>query len=475
MAAALVAAVLASLAPRILGDDRPPNLVVIVTDDQTVESVRVMSAVNERLAGEGTTFSQAVASFPQVTPSEATLLTGRYAHNHGVLADYPPAGGYPAFDARSSLPVWLSDAGYATAHVGRYLDLYGNPEAAEIDPSYREVPPGWDRWFATTDPLPDVRGYYDYEVIDDGEVIRFGDQDEDYLTDVLAERATDDLEAMHDGGDPFYLQVWTQAAHRGRGRGEDDPPVIAAPRHIGTYGDELVPDDPSIDEQDLTDKPPIIQWSAVAGFGPVSRLLVDTYRSYLESLLAVDELIADVIDTLEELDVIDETIIVFTSDNGVLLGQHRQGFSFALPYEPVARVPLVVRGPGFPAAERDQPVALTDVVPTLLEAAGVELSAPPDGEALQPFAESPDHRTDRAVLVANGPGRAHFAGIRTADHWYTEYEDGSVEYYDLDEDPYQLESRHEDAATQEIRAGMAEVLAEAETCTGDACHLSFSS
>jgi arylsulfatase A-like enzyme len=113
-----------------------PNVVVLMTDDQTVESMRVMTNVKRLLADHGVTFDNSFASFPLCCPSRATFLTGRYAHNHGVLSNRPPAGGYRALDGSNTLPVWLRRAGYSTALVGKYLNGYG-----QDDPT--EIPPGW--------------------------------------------------------------------------------------------------------------------------------------------------------------------------------------------------------------------------------------------------------------------------------------------------------------------------------------------
>src|SRR3712207_6339468 len=118
-----------------------------MTDDQTVESLRVMPGVRRTLAARGTTFSRSFVSFPLCCPSRATFLTGQYAHNHGVVGNRPPTGGYGALDAAETLPVWLGRAGYVTMHVGKFLNRYG------VDGPPTEVPPGWDEWHASVDPL----------------------------------------------------------------------------------------------------------------------------------------------------------------------------------------------------------------------------------------------------------------------------------------------------------------------------------
>ena len=113
------------------------NVVVIMTDDQTAASLAGMGNVNTLLAGEGTKFDQAIDSFPLCCPSRATNLTGQYAHNHGVLHNNPPFGGFIQLDSTNTLPVWLQHAGYRTMHVGRYLNGY--------EAKYG-IPPGWTDW-----------------------------------------------------------------------------------------------------------------------------------------------------------------------------------------------------------------------------------------------------------------------------------------------------------------------------------------
>jgi arylsulfatase A-like enzyme len=139
-----VAAAGCGSAPPALETSRP-NIVVIMTDDQTLESMRVMPGVRSALGASGTTFENAFVSTALCCPSRATLFTGQYMHNHGVLGNRPPEGGYGRLDTSNYLPGWLQDAGYHTIHIGKFLNRYGqdNPPA--------EVPPGWSEWYASID------------------------------------------------------------------------------------------------------------------------------------------------------------------------------------------------------------------------------------------------------------------------------------------------------------------------------------
>src|SRR6185295_8471724 len=121
-----------------------PNVLVIMTDDQTVEDMRVLPKTRALLAAEGTSFANSFVAYPLCCPSRSTFLTGQYAHNHGVLANGGPTGGYQRLDHSNTLPVWLQEAGYYTAHLGKYLNNYG------VDSP--EPPAGWSRWFGLIDP-----------------------------------------------------------------------------------------------------------------------------------------------------------------------------------------------------------------------------------------------------------------------------------------------------------------------------------
>lgn len=182
------------LRPALAAPERP-NVLLILTDDQTLESMRVMDRTLARLAADGTTFSNSIVSYPMCCPSRASELTGQYAHNHKVMGNNPPDGGYGRLDGSNTLPVWLRQAGYETAHVGKYLNGYTGPE----------VPPGWTHWFGLAD--PSTYRVYDYTVIDDGKPVHHGEDEDDYQTDVLARKADELLRGMIRSGKPFFLSV----------------------------------------------------------------------------------------------------------------------------------------------------------------------------------------------------------------------------------------------------------------------------
>ncbi|PYQ18292.1 MAG: hypothetical protein DMF81_25345 [Acidobacteria bacterium] len=161
-----------------------PNIVLVVTDDMAAADLAHMPRVKSLLGDRGLTFNRAFVTDSVCTPSRASILTGRYPHNHGALDNAPPLGGFKKFrqDGKeaATFATWLQAAGYRTALVGKYLNGYPGPER-------RYVPPGWDEWFGLFFPEP----YYDYVANHGGRLERHAHAPEDYQSDVLAARAVD--------------------------------------------------------------------------------------------------------------------------------------------------------------------------------------------------------------------------------------------------------------------------------------------
>jgi N-acetylglucosamine-6-sulfatase len=447
-----------------------PNIVVIMTDDQTVESLRVMGQVQRRLVREGTSFANSFVGYPLCCPSRATFLTGQYPHNHGVLFNSPPTGGYERLDGANTLPVWLRRAGYHTAHIGKYLNGYG-----VRDP--REVPPGWSEWYATVD--PSTYNFYGYTVNHNGRLVRYGRRPADYQTDVHARRAVELIGRRAPRPQPFFLSLAVLAPHTDRPDQLDDNGALPdpAPRHQGAFADEPLPPAPAFNEADVTDKPAFIRQ-----LPPLDRQAVATvqasYRARLASLLAVDDAVGAVIAALQRAGELDDTVVILTSDNGYFHGEHRIPSSKYLVYEEAIRVPLVVRGPGVArGATATAKVANIDLAPTIVELAGAVPGRRMDGRSLRPLLAHPGGRLDRDLLIETFPGPAgdrlpfppSYAAIRTDRYLYAEHATGELELYDLHRDPWQLASGHADPALAPVRAELAERLAALRRCAGASC------
>ena len=435
-----------------------------MTDDQTAAALSGMQNVNNLLAAEGTKFEQAIDSFPLCCPSRATFLTGQYPHNHGVLWNFWPEGGFYAFRGQdNTLPVWLRRAGYRTALVGKYLNEYG-----ERDP--HEIPPGWDDWIGAVDPT--TYSYFDYTLNENGRLRRYANCARDYQTDVLTRHAVRLIDRRAPSRRPFFLWVTPTAPHTvtDTGRAEGTP-AVPAPRHARRFADAELPRSPSFDEADMSDKPSLLR--PLPPFSPQTiATLTAHYRGRLGSLLAVDEGVAKMVRTLRRLGELDDTVFVFTSDNGWLLGEHRVAGQKYLGFEEAIKVPLIVRGPGFPAGRiEDEPAANVDLAPTILELAGARAGRRQDGVSLRRLLGPRRVRPRRDLLIETGPNPRlpHYAQVHTRRYVYEEISNGEAELYDLARDPYELESRAMDPAYGRVRAKLARRLSALRACAGAGC------
>jgi N-acetylglucosamine-6-sulfatase len=445
--------------------DPRPNVLLIETDDMEVDDLKVMPTVR-RLAAEGTTFSNSFVGYSLCCPSRATLLTGQYSHNNGVLDNKPPDGGYEALDHTNTLPVWLQAAGYHTTHVGKYLNGYGARVPATT------VPPGYSDWQGTVD--PSTYRMFDYTVNDNGRLVHYGTAPAEYQTDVLADRAVRTIRERAAAGGPFYLNFSPVAPHStGAVAGHDGQGPQPAPRHAGRFADMPLDTDPSYDEADVSDKPAQIR--RLPRIDAAARARIDTRnRRRLESLLAVDEAIARLVAALRDAGELNRTLIVFTSDNGWQEGEHRVQQGKIRVYEPSIRVPLIVRGPGYAAGATAGAFAInTDLAATIAEAAGAAPGRTLDGLTLREVAAGSPRALARPLLNETGaPGRSDGAfhqAIRTAEHLYVEHSSGERELYDLRSDPYQLAGVHADPAQAGTIAALAARLAVLKTCAGETC------
>jgi arylsulfatase A-like enzyme len=446
-----------------------PNVLVLMTDDQTLESLRVMPNVQQLLAGRGTTFTRSFVSFSLCCPSRATLLTGQYAHNHGVLGNQPPVGGYTKLDTSEYLPVWLQRAGYRTIHLGKFLNGYGR------DTPLNHVPPGWSEWYGSLD--PSTYRFWGYALNENGKLATYGLGREPafYSTDYYSQRAVELIGRSAPSSQPFYLEVAFLAPHTGAPREPDDPARLntpaVAPRHRDRFAGTPLPPSPAFNEADVSDKPAFIQ--AMPRIGPVrAGAIRENYQQRLESLLAVDEGIARILGALGAAGEIDETLILFTSDNGFFHGEHRVPNGKVLVYEPSIRVPLILRGPGVPRnARRHQLVTNADLAPTILDAAGAEPGRVQDGRSLYRLLADRGLEWGRDLLIEGGgaPGRGEFDALRTYRYLYAQYSTGERELYDVQSDPYQLASRHADPRYARIQRGLARRLAALKACVGAGC------
>jgi len=340
------------------GAPTQPNIVFILADDMRLDDFEHMPQTRQLFAEQGLAFDNAFVTHSLCCPSRASILRGQYTHNHQVLTNRQPQGGFEKFRDQghedSTVATWLQNEGYRTALIGKYLNGY----ARKDDEAY--VPPGWDEWYAHLG----GQAYYDYRLNENGTVVPYGDAEEDYQTDVLAQKVQDYVRRTVDAPDPFFLYLAPGAPHA---------PFKPAPRHEDEYPDAEVPRPPSFDEPDVDDKPEWVRSlprldSARRGPEKLER----SYRSRLQMLLSLDEMVAGLIEEMEAAGKLDNTYVFFTSDNGYHLGEHRVGLGKRTVYEEAVRVPLAVRGPGVPAGASAKEMSLNiDFAPTFAELAGV--------------------------------------------------------------------------------------------------------
>jgi len=439
-----------------------PNVVVLMTDDQTVESMRVMPNVRVLLADQGVTFDNSFVSYALCCPSRSTFLTGQYTHNHGVWGNAAPNGGYYKLDSTNTLPVWLSSAGYQTIHLGKYLNGYGTRNNLEI-------PPGWGEWQGSVDPT--TYRFYNYTLNENGKLVTYGTGAANYQTDVYARKAVDIVRRQAADPRPFFLWVAFLAPHSGAPREPDDPAgqstPAPAPRHRNVFATQPLPTPPSFNEADVSDKPAGIRNRALLTPARIAALR-ENYQQRLESLLAVDEAVAQIVAELNAIGELDNTYIVFTSDNGFFHGEHRVPQGKVLLYEPSIRVPLIIRGPNLPRGQhRSQLVANIDLAATIVAATKARPGRVIDGRNLLPFARNPLLHAGRDLLLET----TTYSAIRTPRWLYAEHVTGERELYDLARDPDELASLHADFRYERVKADLALRLARLRGCSGPVCRL----
>jgi N-acetylglucosamine-6-sulfatase len=443
-----------------------PNIVLIQTDDQTNREFtrEAMPETKRLLADHGTTFSRYMVTTAECCPSRASLLTGQYAHNHGVTSNQTA---YPALIAKGNvLPSWLHDAGYATLHVGKFLNKYQD----FADPP-TEVAPGWDKWYTIMGDAP----YYDYDYYVNGSLRHRGSSDADYVTRVLDRRATKLVDTYAPKRKPFFLELDERAPHTLRGRDRNDPcqrahGAIPDPRDEGSFAHVKLPRPASFNEKDMSDKPSFIRDQPPLDRS-AKRQVRRRWECALESLRGVDRGVGRVFDAVRRSGELGRTVFVFNSDNGLFFGEHRIDDVKVLPYEEAIRVPLVMRVPkryrqgAKRLAHSAAPVANIDVAPTILQLAGATPCASPgdcrtmDGRSLLPILRRtggfPRNRGLLTEYSRTNKGESPvcvFDGITTPAAIYVRYTSvvdpstgncepaDAQERYDLKSDPGELDN-----------------------------------
>lgn len=483
------------------GAKKAPNILFVLADDQRADSVSCMPKLRQEVAAKGVTFSHYFASTPLCCPARTTLMTGLYAHNHGVKTngdtDDEEGGeiqGEPGAiqfmekgNEQKVVAKYLQDAGYLTGHFGKYLNGYD-----KVLKKSAYVPPYWNEWHAYTHPE-----FYDFTLIEQGKAFPkvkktcflsdaaggkkkakkcadeadeiVDDGKENYATDIIAARAADFVRDAHDAGKPFFAYVAVKAPHgpfTSPQRYQPDPQKAeftdVAMKRLGScdlFDRKNAP--PSVLEADVTDKPRWVQELK----GKADQKKIDFRRKQqLVSVLATEDALDTILKALDETGERANTIIVYAGDNGFSWGEHHY-LTKNCAYEECERVPLVIYDPRAPqSGERrsDVLVADIDMAPTLLDLAGVRWPSANKVNGASLGALLRDAKTpwprDEILIECWGndkPGHPPIVGgVRTSKWKYVvQYADGDmttptkpkggapvVELYDLEKDPFELDN-----------------------------------
>lgn len=422
-----------------------PNIILVVVDDQIIRSLEVLPTIRSQLIEKGTTLSNSFCTSPLCAPARASIFTGKYLHNIQKPNDV-----YLRFlnqwDNDNTLAIILKNAGYRTIMIGKYINYFATA-------SYAPPPPGWDEWYAFTG----KPGYYDYDLSENREVVHYGNKPQDYATDVLARKAYDFIERNKAHTQPIFMYIATYAPHA---------PRTPAPRHIGKFSHLKImkPDY----EQDISAKP---QWvhedRRIYPIDPPPQAqgekgnLARSQNKGLESLLAVDEMIEQIITRLDDAGKLENTFIFYFADNGDDLSRHIKATGKLLPYEEGIRTPIIIRGPGTaPASKREHPVSTVDILPTAAVLAGLPEPHFADGRSLLPILSQhpiPLSKWRKAALVEVAGREKWYRKVyppayrllRAHGFKYIEYETGEKEFYDLIEDPEEFSNIYDRLSRQQ--------------------------
>jgi N-acetylglucosamine-6-sulfatase len=418
---ALVAALSLSANPA-TAQAAPPSFVVVMTDDMGKRQLRALPRVRGLIGDAGTTFARAYVETPICAPSRASFLTGRMAHNHGVVS-VNTSGTLIRPLEPDTFAARLQAAGYRTVYFGKYINGYRGTYAPEaqvvIDGNKVPVPGHADYWMSR-------------QV---AEIIR-------------ATPATT----------PLLIVINTSAPHK---------PHVPLPEHTGLFAGAQVPRTPAFNEVDISDKPRFLRPDLLT---PDQIQALDaSWAASLEELQTVDALVARVHGALRDNGRLSSSYLMFTSDHGIHFGEHRQKEDKTQPWETDIGVPLLVRGPGVPRrVDEESIVGLVDIGPTLLDLAGVS-AAGADGISFSRALHGgvgPRTAMPIAFWGQVSPYVLTWRGVRSKRYTWVEYHNGAEMLFDNRRDPHQLENLAASPQKAERRAALKARTARLFACVG---------
>jgi arylsulfatase A-like enzyme len=460
-------------APAKLHMGERPNIVFVLTDDLSRNLVRYMPEV-QKMEKDGTSLQNYFVTNSLCCPSRATTFTGKLPHNTHIFSNAGDDGGFAAFHSRGeekqTFATSLQSAGYRTALMGKYLNRY-NPRA-KLGGRKPFVPPGWSQWAVTGNGYPE----YNYWLNVNGRPEWHPHRPQDYLTDQIANRGLGFINDSVRLNKPFMLELATFAPHL---------PATAAPRDMKKYAKLKAPRSPSFNEADMTDKP---AW--IKNHRPLTqkwiRQIDQQFRSRVRSVQAVNQMIGRVRALLKARGIAKNTYVVFASDNGLHLGEHRLRQGKLTTFDIDIHVPFVAVGPKIKAGRTENALtANTDLCPTFTAMGGGRPLPDVDGKSLLPLLtrqgtwqkraavliehHGPDlDKNDPDVPLMGSGNPPSYEAVRTLHDEYGEYSDGEREYYNLRKDPYELDNTYKKLKPAQ-RQRMAALVRRLEHCKGAAC------
>jgi arylsulfatase A-like enzyme len=501
-----------TLTSKVVLQQSRPNIVMIMADDMRTDDLRYMPWTRRLIAKQGVDFRNGFSTYPSCCPARASVLSGQYTHNHRVFSINRPWG-FTSFDDSSTLATWLRRSGYATVYLGKYLNGYGwMPEpGAESGKSVHYVPPGWVDWRASIDAglgpaHPKQGGTYQYfNTTLNRNGVAFDSYRGQYQTQVYGGLSEQIIRSRAASDRPFFLYASYTAPHTNGRMDEGGPRVprddgletafgaVARPDEVKGMFDGTITAAPGAfwNQPDMSAKPAYLR--SLPPVNDAERLAMrDLTRQRAEALHVLDQQVKRTIDALAASGELEETLVMFTSDNGFFLGEQRVRKGKTLPHDPALRVPMLVRGPGIPTGERRfDPFLLIDIAPTLARFAGVQPTLPVDGVSMLKVARQGDRGWRRAVLTETGPrtvirdsdesglpldaedpGERDLRwaiGIRTARYLYVDLATGEEELYDTATDPHQYHNLAALPAHADTLALLRAQLQRFRACDAGAC------
>lgn len=483
------------LAPHSVGSSLPrrPNVFVIETDDMRWDDLRFMPNVRRLIADRGLTFENSFAPYPLCCPSRSSFLTGQYTHNHHVYSTGNPWG-FQAFHDHHTIATVLQHAGYRTALIGKYLNGYGQmPVPGTTRSSLTYVPPGWTTWMGASDhrwrrgaPFHgSTYNYFNLVQNINGRIVGFPGQ---YTADVMGRETRRVVGRFAAKRAPWFVWWTPIAPHMGKPYEPDDVPGFptpARPDWVKGWFDRTVTHGAGTPahgspEADVSDKPAWVraQHDLTAADRVGERTVT---RQRAEAMFALDVQVGRTLARMSRTGALRHTVVVFTSDNGYYLGEHRKLEGKLTLHEPSLRVPLLIAGPGIPHGRRYDPVSTVDLAPTFASLAGRTMRGADGrdltrlvvrGDAGWRTAVVTETRMEQPAYVAaalHGHSPLTTRGVRLGRWKYTAYSTGEEELYDLRRDPLELSNLAAVPAYAGRLRQLRRILARYQDCAGAAC------